>query len=148
MLGIFAGIYYCYPKLTGRLMSEKLGQLALLAHLHRHQPHVLPDALLRAGRHAAPHLPYDANQGFDTYNLDLVATAPTCSASATLIFIWNFIRSRKKGAVAGHNPWNAPSLEWSIPSPPPDYNFAVIPTVSSRYPLWDHKGHVDGVPRR
>jgi len=44
----------------------------------------------------------------------------------------------KRGRVAGPDPWGAPTLEWSIPSPPPPYNFAVIPTVESRHPLWEH----------
>ena len=56
-------------------------------------------------------------------------------------------RSRSTGAVAGPNPWGAATLEWSIPSPPPEYNFAVVPTVTSRYPMWDgglkpHEGPV------
>ena len=56
-----------------------------------------------------------------------------------LVFFWNFFRSRKVGAIAGNNPWNAPTLEWAIPSPPPDYNFAHVPIITSRYPLWDQK---------
>ena len=47
--------------------------------------------------------------------------------------------SRKRGAIAGPNPWDAPTLEWSTPSPPPPYNFAVIPSVASRHPLWDER---------
>ena len=56
-----------------------------------------------------------------------------------ILGFWNIWRSRTNGEVAGDDPWGAPSLEWSIPSPPPDYNFAVIPKVTSRYPLWDVK---------
>jgi hypothetical protein len=52
---------------------------------------------------------------------------------------WNFLWSRTHGRIAGNDPWGAPTLEWSIPSPPPDYNFEVVPTVTSRYPLWDVK---------
>ena len=52
---------------------------------------------------------------------------------------YNFFESRKSGEIAGNDPWGAPTLEWSIPSPPPEYNFATIPTVTSRYPLWDVK---------
>jgi hypothetical protein len=60
-------------------------------------------------------------------------------AVGVAIGFWNFWRSRKHGAIAGNDPWGAPTLEWSIPSPPPDYNFARVPTVTSRYPLWDVK---------
>lgn len=58
---------------------------------------------------------------------------------AMLIFIYNFFKSRRSGEIAGSNPWGAGTLEWSIPSPPPEYNFAKIPTVTSRYPLWEGK---------
>ena len=51
----------------------------------------------------------------------------------------NFLKSRKSGAVAPNDAWGAGTLEWSIPSPPPDYNYAEIPVVTSRYPLWDLK---------
>jgi hypothetical protein len=60
-------------------------------------------------------------------------------ALGVILGFWNIWRSRKHGEIAGNDPWGAPSLEWSIPSPPPEYNFAVIPTVTSRYPLWDVK---------
>jgi cytochrome c oxidase subunit 1 len=55
------------------------------------------------------------------------------------IYNFNFFRSRKVGAIAGADPWGAGTLEWTIPSPPPEYNFAKIPTVTSRYPLWEGK---------
>jgi cytochrome c oxidase subunit 1 len=58
---------------------------------------------------------------------------------ATLIFIYNFFKSRKSGEIAGANPWGAGTLEWTIPSPPPVYNFAKIPNVTSRYPIWEGK---------
>ena len=58
---------------------------------------------------------------------------------ATLFFIYNFFVSRKRGEIAGANPWGAATLEWTIPSPPPNYNFAKIPTVTTRYPLWEGK---------
>ena len=56
IMGIFAGIYHYFPKITGRLMNERLGKMAFLDQLRRHEPHVLPDALLGDARHAAPHL--------------------------------------------------------------------------------------------
>ena len=58
---------------------------------------------------------------------------------AMLIFIYNFFKGRTSGEIAGSNPWGAGTLEWTIPSPPPEYNFARIPTVTSRYPLWEGK---------
>jgi hypothetical protein len=58
---------------------------------------------------------------------------------ATLIFVFNWFRSLRHGAPSGNDPWGGATLEWTLPSPPPPYNFAKIPTVSSRYPLWDVK---------
>ena len=55
---------------------------------------------------------------------------------ATVLFVYNWFRSMKKGPVAGNDPWGAATLEWTIPSPPPDYNFATLPYVKSRTPNW------------
>jgi cytochrome c oxidase subunit 1 len=81
---------------------------------------------------------YDAGQGWETFNL-ISSVGSYVLAIGTAIGVWNMIRSRTRGRVSGNDPWGAPTLEWSIPSPPPDYNFARIPTVRSRYPLWDLK---------
>lgn len=60
-------------------------------------------------------------------------------AVAILIFVYNMIPSYFKGALAGNDPWDAWTLEWATTSPPPDYNFAMVPAVESRRPLWDIK---------
>ena len=65
-------------------------------------------------------------------------------AIGVLLFFINVIRSLRLGAPAGKNPWDAPTLEWSVSSPPPPYNFAVIPTVASRHPLWEGRLGTDG----
>jgi cytochrome c oxidase subunit 1 len=79
---------------------------------------------------------YDAAQGWDALNL-MSSIGAFLFVPAFAIFFWNFFKSKRKGEVAGDNPWDAPTLEWSIPSPPPEYNFAQIPMVTSRYPMWD-----------
>jgi cytochrome c oxidase subunit 1 len=79
---------------------------------------------------------YDSGQGWDTFNL-MSSMGAYLLVIATAIFAFNFLRSRKNGEVAGANPWGAGTLEWTIPSPPPEYNFAALPNVTSRYPLWE-----------
>jgi len=60
-------------------------------------------------------------------------------AAAVLVFLVNLYRSYRGGQPAGSDPWDAWTLEWTTTSPPPDYNFAVLPAVKSRRPLWDIK---------
>jgi hypothetical protein len=78
---------------------------------------------------------YPAGFGWDWLNL-LESIGAAVTAIGVLIFVVNVMWSRRHGRVAGPNPWGAGTLEWSMSSPPPEYNFAVIPTVRSREPLW------------
>jgi cytochrome c oxidase subunit I len=138
MMGLFAGVYYYYPKFTGRLLNERLGNwhfwLAFIGMNLTFMP------MHWSGLMGMPRRTwvYDAGQGLEIYNL-MSSIGAYIQAVSVLIFVFNMIRSRKSGQVAGNDPWGAPTLEWSIPSPPPDYNFATIPKVTSRYPLWDMK---------
>jgi cytochrome c oxidase subunit 1 len=90
---------------------------------------------------------YDAGQGWETFNL-ISSIGAFLMAPSFLIFAYNFFKSKKHGAIAGDNPWDAGTLEWSIPSPPPEYNFAQIPMVTSRNPMWDitHPERTAGMP--
>jgi cytochrome c oxidase subunit 1 len=138
MMGLWAGVYYYYPKLTGRLMSEKIGNwhfwLAFIGMNLTFMP------MHWSGLMGMPRRTwvYDAGQGLEVFNL-MSSIGAYIQAVAVILFVYNLVRSRKHGAIAGSDPWGAPTLEWAIPSPPPDYNFATIPQVTSRYPLWDRK---------
>ena len=138
MMGLFGGVYYYYPKLTGRMLSERLGNwhfwLAFIGMNLTFMP------MHWSGLMGMPRRTwvYDAGQGLEIFNL-MSSIGAYIQAVSVMIFVWNLWSSRKRGAVAGNDPWGAPTLEWSIPSPPPEYNFATIPTVTSRYPLWDRK---------
>ncbi len=138
IMGIFAGIYFYYPKITGRFLDERLGNVHFWLNFIGMNLTFFPmhfSGLLGMPRRIYT---YDAGQGWDLFNL--MATYGTyLLVVATSVFVWNFVRSRTRGAVAGGDPWHAATLEWSIPSPPPEYNFAKIPTIGSRYPLWDLK---------
>ncbi len=136
IMGIFAGIYLYFPKITGRLMNESLGKIHFWVNFVGMNLTFFP--MHFSGMLGMPRriYTYDSGQGWDTFNLESSIGAYIL-AIATLVFIYNFLTSRKRGEIAGPNPWGAGTLEWSIPSPPPEYNFAVLPTVTSRYPLWE-----------
>ena len=137
LMGIFAGIYYWFPKMTGRLMNEGLGKLhfwltAIAMNVTFFPMHFV--GLLGMPRRVYTYAP---NMGFDWLNM-LSTIGVFGIAAAILVFIWNFLSSVRNGAVAGNDPWGGASLEWAIPSPPPPYNFASVPEVKSIDPLW-HK---------
>jgi cytochrome c oxidase subunit 1 len=81
---------------------------------------------------------YEPGRGWDTLNF-IITIGAFIQALAILVFVANLVISYFKGAQAGNDPWDAWTLEWSIGSPPPVYNFATVPTVASRRPLWDLK---------
>ncbi|HLH71946.1 MAG TPA: cytochrome c oxidase subunit I [Chloroflexota bacterium] len=138
VMGLFAGAYYWFPKITGRFMSETLGRwhfwLTIIGVNVAFFPmHFL--GLLGMPRHVYtyPNLP-----GLFLWNFVSSIGAFILGVSM-LLFLWNIIVSARRGQVAGDDPWDAWSLEWATSSPPPPYNFANIPTVTSRRPLWDLK---------
>jgi len=138
LFGIFAAFYYWYPKITGRMLGERLGKLHFWLFFIGF--HVCFDLMHIPGVLGMPRriYTYESGRGWDTLNL-LVSIGAFIQGIASLIFVANLIFSYFKGAKAGNDPWDAWTLEWSVSSPPPPYNFAVIPTVASRRPLWDLK---------
>ena len=138
LFAIFGAFHYWYPKVTGRLMSETLGKWHFWLFVIGF--HVTFDLMHIPGMLGMPRriYTYDPGRGWDTLNL-LVSLGAFIQAVAVLIFVWNLVFSYWKGKRAGNDPWDAWTLEWSVSSPPPAYNFATIPTVASRRPLWDQK---------
>jgi cytochrome c oxidase subunit 1 len=135
-LGLFSGIYFWFPKLFGRLMDEKLGKIHWLGTLLGMNLSFFPMHFL--GMYGQPRrtFTYPDDLGWGPMNL-LSTLGAYLLGAATVVFVWNVIWSARKGAIAGANPWGASTLEWSIPSPPPVYNFREIPVVHSRMPLWE-----------
>jgi cytochrome c oxidase subunit I len=138
LFGLFAGFYYWFPKMTGRMYNETLGKLhfwlfVLGFHLTFDFMHI--PGLLGMPRRIYT---YEPGRGWETWNL-IVTIGAAVQGIAILIFVGNLLYSMFEGKLAGNDPWDAWTLEWSIPSPPPEYNFAKIPTVQSRRPLWDIK---------
>jgi hypothetical protein len=81
---------------------------------------------------------YPGGMGWDLPNL-ITSIGSFVFAIGVLLFVINVVRSRKHGELAGPNPWDADSLEWSTPSPPPSFNFVSLPTIASRHPLWEDR---------
>jgi cytochrome c oxidase subunit 1 len=135
MMGLFAGMYFYYPKMTGRLMSEKLGNIQFWVTFIGMNLTFFPMHFLGLNGMPRRTWTYDANQGWDSQN-KMATIGSYLIAFGVLLFVINWFRSMKKGKIAGNDPWGGATLEWSIPSPPPDYNFAVLPTVTSRTPMW------------
>ncbi len=135
---IFAAIYYWYPKATGRMLSETLGHWHFWLFLIGF--HITFDTMHLVGILGMPRsiYTYEADRGWNTLNM-IISAGGMIQGIAVLIFAWNLIDSFLHGKEAGNDPWDAWTLEWSTPSPPPAYNFGADPVVRSRRPLWDLK---------
>jgi cytochrome c oxidase subunit I+III len=135
---VIAGVYYWFPKFTGRLMNERLGTwnfwtLFVGANLVFFPMHIV--GLLGMPRRVYT---YPGGLGWDVYNL-IETIGAFLFAIGFVLFAINVWISRRNGEEAGANPWDAPTLEWSVPSPPPAYNFAVLPVIASRHPMWEDR---------
>jgi cytochrome c oxidase subunit I+III len=140
---IFAGVYYWFPKFTGRLLDERLGRwnfwlLFAGVNLAFFPMHIL--GLLGMPRRVYT---YEAGLGWEPYNL-LSSIGVLVIIAGIAVFIWNVARSYRRGEEAGNNPWGAATLEWATTSPPAEHGWSILPIVRSRHPLWDqdelHRG--------
>jgi len=138
LYALFAAFYYWYPKITGRMMSETLGKWHFW--LFTLGFHITFDLMHIPGLLGMPRriYTYEASRGWGNLNM-IISIGAAVQAIGLLIFVYNLIHSYFRGKPSGHDPWDAWTLEWSTASPPPGYNFAVLPTVNSRRPLWDLK---------
>jgi cytochrome c oxidase subunit I len=138
LFGLFAGLYYWYPKVTGRMYSERLARwhfwLFLIGFFLTFGPMHIAGILGMPRRIFT----YQADRPWQLWNV-LTGIGALIQAPSYLIFAWNFLSSLFYGAPSGDDPWNAWTLEWASTSPPPVYNFETIPRVRSRRPLWDLK---------
>ena len=138
MFSLFAAFYYWYPKMTGKMMDEKLGKWHFWLFVIGF--HVTFDFMHIPGLLGMPRrvYTYEAGRGWELWNF-IVGIGAIIQGIATLIFVYNLVNSYFRGKEAGPDPWDAWTLEWATTSPPPNYNFAVEPTATSARPLWDLK---------
>lgn len=138
LMAFLGAVYYWFPKATGRLLSERLGKVVFVLiagglHLIFFPQHLL--GLLGMPRRTQT---YFAGYGFEIWNL-LSTLGVAVAVVGALIFAFDFFRSIRGGKVAGNDPWDARTLEWSISSPPPEHDFDVLPIVTDRDPHWHTK---------
>lgn len=136
VFAIFAALHYWFPKMSGRMLSERLGRwefwlMVIGFNLTFIIQHFLGLAGMPRRVFTYPDLP-----GWGWMNMVSTIGAFFMTA-ASLIFVYNLANSFFRGAPAGDNPWNAWTLEWATPSPPPHDNFDALPPIHSRRPLWD-----------
>jgi cytochrome c oxidase subunit 1 len=146
IFGLFAGIYYWFPKFTNRMLNERIGQLhfwlMFIGFNLTFQPMMILGLLGMPRRIAT----YPEDYGWDLWNGIATAGAFTIAQSIA-IFIINVIVSLRSKEEAGPDPWDGRTLEWTIPSPPPHYNFAEIPVVHGVDDFW-HKKYAEDAQGR
>jgi cytochrome c oxidase subunit I len=133
---VMGATHFWFPKFTGRMMDERLGRWSFWTTFIGFNVAFLPMHL--TGLWGMPRRVYTYPVDMGLGPINLVSTLGSfLLAIGFLLFFVNVLRSRTRGAPASDNPWDAFTLEWSTSSPPPPYNFAVIPTIASRHMLWE-----------
>jgi cytochrome c oxidase subunit I len=151
VMGLFSGIYYWWPKMFGRLLSERLGKLHWVlifagTHLTFAPMHIV--GLMGQPRRIYR---YDSGMGFDLWNF-VETIGSFIIALSTVVFLFNIVKTQRSEKVAlPADPWDARTLEWMTDSPPKPHNFDIIPSVHSVDEFWHRKYAVDphnGLMRR
>ena len=147
LFGLLSGIFFYWPKMFGTMLSETWGKLSFWTLFAGVNITFFPMHFLGAMGMPRRTWSYDATSGFDLWNLVATVGAFVIAFGFLFVLITLFKGLSKDAPKAGDDPWDAATLEWSMPSPPPHYNFRVLPIVHSDRPLWDEK-HEGGEPVR
>jgi cytochrome c oxidase subunit 1 len=146
IFAVFGSLYYWFPKITGKFMSEKLGKWNFWLFFIGFNLTFMPQhwiGLLGMPRRI---FTYSAELGLTGLN-QLSTAGAYIQAISVLLLFYNLVRSYRRGAPAGPNPWDGATLEWATTSPPAEHNFNRIPTVHSREPLWVEAQNVENAAR-
>jgi cytochrome c oxidase subunit 1 len=136
VFAVFAGVYYWFPKMTGRMLNENLGKLQFVIMFIGFNLTFFPMHQLGLSGMPRRIADYAGNAGWN--ELNLAATLGGFVIAASLLpFFWNVLVSLRSGKVAGDDPWEANTLEWATSSPPPGYNFDHLPEIRSERPVFD-----------
>ncbi len=138
IFALFGGIYYWWPKFTGRMLDERLGKLHFWLQFVGFNATFFPMHFLGLQGMPRRYSSYGEESGWWFWNV-VSSIGAYLIGAAVLVFLYNVARTLKEGKRAPDNPWDAATLEWAIPSPPPVYNFREIPLVRHRDPLWIEK---------
>jgi len=145
VLGLFAGVYFWWPKVFGHLLDERRGKIHFWTMLIGFNLTFGPMHVLGLQGMSRRINTYSSGFGFEFWNL--VATIGSYILGASvLFFLWNVYKSKKEAPnlpAPGPDPWDARSLEWSIPSPTPEHNFDEIPVVESQDDWWFRKYNIE-----
>ena len=148
--GMVAALYFWFPKMSGRMMSEGLGKVSFAFFFIGF--HVTFLVQHSAGLDGMPRRIYEYSENSDWWVYNLISSIGSwILAIGVLLTVINLVRSVKKGTKAGPDPWKANTLEWFTPSPPPENNFDVVPRVRSVEPMKDIRRQIEqqtGVPQQ
>ncbi|MGF6696518.1 cytochrome c oxidase subunit I+III [Paraburkholderia sp. MM5496-R1] len=133
---LFGAFYYWFPKITGRMLGERLGRWHFWLFFIGFNVTFFPMHWLGLHGMTRRIWTYPAGLGWGPLNLSATLGAYLMGVGV-LLFLVNVARSRRRGAAASADPWGGGTLEWSMPSPPPPHNFDVLPIVHGRHPLWE-----------
>ncbi len=138
VFAIFAGLFYWFPKITGRALNERLGKLQFWLLFIGTNLTFFPMHLLGLDGMVRRIVDYAPNPGWTELNFASTIGAFTIALSV-LPFLWNVFTTLRSPRTASDDPWDGYTLEWATTSPPPPYNFDVLPPIRSERPLFDLK---------